>query len=278
MRLELLDSLSLPGDPKKPNEDSLAHTEGMAVVIDGATGLSSPLMPGPSDAQWIATFAARRIRAHSENGGDPADWLLEAARNTENSFTALRIREPKERYELPLASLMMAAVLDGEVHFSWFGDCAALLRTGAGVRSIGDTQQVRAAETVRARKLSETPAAAGVREEFLPQLRASRNRINTEGGEWLFAPDASCARHARHAVHPAREGDRLLLATDGFFALAANYGRYAPDALLAAAGKTGLKALAAELRAIEAGDPDGRAYPRFKRSDDATALLLALAP
>lgn len=278
MRFEVLDSLSIPGDPKKPNEDSFAHTQGMATVIDGATGLGTSLMPGPSDAHWIATFAARRIRAHSEEDGGPADWLLAAARNTENSFTALRTRVPKEQYEIPFASLMLAAVEKGELHFAWFGDCAALLRTDSGVKMIGNTLESRAAETIRARKLSETPAAAGVREEYLPALRASRNRVNTDGGDWLFAPDASCAAHARQALHPAQGGARLLLATDGFLALAADYGRYTPGTLMAAAESKGLKALGKELRAIETDDPEGRAFPRFKRSDDATALLLALVP
>jgi hypothetical protein len=32
--------------------------------------------------------------------------------------------------------------------------------------------------------------------------------------------------------------------------------------------------LGQELRAVEAADPDGRKFARFKKSDDATALLL----
>ena len=37
-----------------------------------------------------------------------------------------------------------------------------------------------------------------------------------------------------------------------------------------------VRLLGEELRAVEASDPEGLRYPRFKRSDDATALLLAL--
>jgi len=46
--------------------------------------------------------------------------------------------------------------------------------------------------------------------------------------------------------------------------------------LVAAARDKGLKALAEELREIEEGDPEGRQFPRFKKSDDATAILLKL--
>jgi hypothetical protein len=47
--------------------------------------------------------------------------------------------------------------------------------------------------------------------------------------------------------------------------------------LFAAAEGRGLAALAGELRSIEAADPEGVRFPRFKRSDDATALLLRVA-
>src|SRR5258706_5014079 len=120
------------------------------------------------------------------------------------------------------------------------------------------------------------PAADGVRGEFLPALRASRNSVNTPGGDWLFAPDIACADHAKQARVAALANSPILLASDGFLALASDYGRYTPEALLAAAEKRGLAVLGEELRAVEAAEPDGIRYPRFKRSDDATALLLAL--
>src|SRR5689334_24859231 len=72
MTFELLDSLSLPGDAAKPNEDAFGHDAVAAVVLDGATPLGDPLMPGPSDAAWIAQFGARRLLAHLKDGDAPA--------------------------------------------------------------------------------------------------------------------------------------------------------------------------------------------------------------
>jgi hypothetical protein len=68
----------------------------------------------------------------------------------------------------------------------------------------------------------------------------------------------------------------ILLASDGFFALVSDYGRYSVEGLLSATERGGLAALGKELRAIEAADPKGLSFPRFKRSDDATAVLVAL--
>jgi hypothetical protein len=66
------------------------------------------------------------------------------------------------------------------------------------------------------------------------------------------------------------------LASDGFLALVSDYGAYSADSLMAAALDKGLAALGDELRAIEAADPDGARFARFKKSDDATAILLRL--
>ena len=53
--------------------------------------------------------------------------------------------------------------------------------------------------------------------------------------------------------------------------------RYTPEELFAAAVTRGLESLGQELRAVEASDPEGVKFPRFKKSDDATALLLRVS-
>ena len=76
---------------------------------------------------------------------------------------------------------------------------------------------------------------------------------------------------------PAPEGALVLLASDGFLALVSDYKAYDVEGLMEAACDTGLQALGEELRAIEHNDPRGTQFPRFKPSDDATALLLKVS-
>jgi serine/threonine protein phosphatase PrpC len=283
MQLTCIDSLTLPGDPAKPNEDSFAVASVAACVFDGATGLGERLMPGKSDAQWIAQFGARRFRAHAEAGeGDIRDWLRAAAAETEKSYKALRKREAVENYEIAYASAVMVAPEGDFLHVLWFGDCAALLQDQGGrLVLLGDTMDKREGERKRVVHLTEPdgpgPAAAGVRDQFLPALRAARNHVNT-GDEWLFAPDIRCADHVKQARVKIAAGMNVLLASDGFLALSSDYDRYTPEGLFAAAQAHGLAGLGEELRAIESADPDGLKFPRFKRSDDATAILLAIQP
>ena len=278
--MKLLQSLSLPGDPAKSNEDALGHSEQAAVVIDGATPLGDGLMPGSSDAAWIAQFGARRLMAHLRDGNSARKALRAALADAQKSFGALRRHEPEEMWQTPCASMMLAVANEKGLELLWYGDCAALLKQGdAPVTVIGETFDKRAAEAARAQAVARekklSPASGLSRPEFIGTVRASRNRINS-GSNWLFSPDVRAAAHVTRRIVKAAPGSVLLLATDGFLALASDYGAYGADSLMAAAQDKGLAVLGEELRAIEAGDSGGDKFPRFKKSDDATALLLRL--
>jgi hypothetical protein len=318
MTFQVLDQLSLPGDPAKANEDYLAQGARAALVIDGATPLGDSLMPGPSDAAWIAQFGCRRLMAHLDAGSGARKALREALADTQKSFVALSRHPPEEMWQMPCASMMLAfcapfalrsagaatgvgsldrepppaasaltraqgrlAGESSEIEFLWFGDCAALVKQDdAAVMVVGETFDKRAAEAERARAVAKeknlSPASGLSRPEFIGTLRAARNRINS-GTYWLFSPDARAASHVSRRVIKAAPGAVMLLATDGFAALASDYGVYSPDSLMDAALSRGLAALGVELRAIEADDAGGDKFPRFKKSDDATALLLRMS-
>jgi hypothetical protein len=279
--LDVLDSISIPGNPEKPNDDALAHIDGAAVVMDGATGLGDQLMPGRSDAAWLAAFGARRLMAYMREGATPNEAVTAALFDAQTSFEALRKRPPADTWETPFASMMFVAEDAQGIEALWFGDCAALVkRPDAPVEIVGDALDKRQAEARRVARLSEkhglSPAAGINRPEYLDALRKARNFVNT-GEHWAFGPDVRAADHVASRKIDAPKGTVLLLCSDGFLALASDYNAYDADALVAAAQSKGLEALCEELRSIERGDAEGRKFPRFKTSDDATALLLRVA-
>jgi hypothetical protein len=280
MPFEILESLSLPGDPEKPNEDAFTAAPEALVVFDGSTPLNDPLMPGKSDAAWIAAFGARRLMAHIQAGATPRGAMRHAIADAERSFTGLRHRAPSTRYEMPCASMIAAVATDGGFDTLWYGDCVGLLRRpGESCEIVGAALDKRAGESATARAFQEktglAPVEALKRPEHLAPFREGRAKFNTPGGAWLFSPVAAASEHASHARIAAPPGSELLLCTDGFLALVF-YGRYSPDDLIAAAIHQGLKSLGEELRALENADPEGMSLPRFKPSDDATAVLAKL--
>jgi hypothetical protein len=146
------------------------------------------------------------------------------------------------------------------------------------VQVIGDALKKRRSETALVAKLAEeagiAPTSGSSDPRFLPAARQSRNRQNTAEGSWAFSPDPACAAHVKALTFDAPEGTDILLCSDGFLALATDYGRYDIDGLMAAALGRGLRPLLEEIRSVEDADPQGRLFPRFKKSDDATALQL----
>jgi nucleotide-binding universal stress UspA family protein len=279
IRFELLDSISVPGDPDKPNDDAFGVLDNAAVLLDGATSLCEPLMPGRSDAAWLAQFGARRLLAHVKDADAPREAVRHAMEDAEKSFTALRRRPVTDVYEMPLASMMLIVASEDGFEALWFGDCAALVkRPGEPVTILGDTLAKRELEAARVARLAAkhglSPAAGHNRPEYLSALRRARNYANTEKGGWVFGPDPRAADHVATRITAAPEDTLVLLATDGFLALISDYRRYDAKALVAAALSGGLTMLGAELREIESADAAGTRYPRFKTSDDATALLL----
>ena len=62
--------------------------------------------------------------------------------------------------------------------------------------------------------------------------------------------------------------------TDGYATLIDDYAQFDPAGLFAAVRTQGLAQVAIQLRALEAEDAACTRFPRFKASDDATALWL----
>ncbi|HXC54818.1 MAG TPA: protein phosphatase 2C domain-containing protein [Rhizomicrobium sp.] len=282
MPFEILDTLSLPGDPLKPNDDAFGHAQNAAVVIDGATSLGDPLMPGDSDAAWLAHFGARRLMAHVWDGDAPQDALRHTLADAKKSYEALRRRPPQAQWEMPHASMAFAFEAPDGLDFLWFGDCAGVLkRPGAAVEVLGEAIAAKTREAARVAKLAKESGlspvgAGGNRPEFLPALRQARNLLNSAARYWVFSPEPRAADFVGSRRVAAPRGALLLLASDGFLALVTDYGRYSEDTLMDKALAKGLGLLADELREIEDADPQGHKHPRFKKSDDATAVLLKL--
>jgi hypothetical protein len=111
----------------------------------------------------------------------------------------------------------------------------------------------------------------------LEALRGIRAAQNDNPDAAVFTLDRRCADAARFWTLKLARPAHVLIATDGFAALCDRYGAYDPGAFVAAALARGLAELGRELRAIEAADAAGEKHPRWKKSDDATALLLRLA-
>lgn len=287
LTLSIIDSLSLPGSDNRPNEDQMGWTAQCAFVIDGATGLGPDFVVGrhDSDAAWLASFA----KVHFEEMIAPGRSMVDIVRST--NALARRIvtfaanGRDMPAWNLPVAGFQMVRIEERRIRTYGLGDCLLILTDGEDVTVTHTAMPGNDAhEREAARRVIEQCGGLGNLPRLIddPHLlarqRAGRAQYNTASSPvWTLgaAPDA-----ADHLVS-APLSDRLpvtgLLCTDGFAALATNYGLYEPGELVEAAKRDTLPVLGARLRNVEKReDPDGLLYPRMKRSDDATAVLFEI--
>lgn len=287
MTIEVLDTIHDPGKIGGANDDNLGHSGDYAWVFDGATGLVEEQLTGTaSDAAWLSQAGTDALQARAPSHRGPLAALVdEVIDDVTQRFEAEGHRQPQERYERPTASLILVRQVGGVLECLNFGDCKILLRDGTGMfRTFGSSEESEAYENHLATRFSEQRKEQGEtgepnqhRSSILERLRKVRNRHNVSGGYWVFALDAGAAEHARTATFDFEAPAVALLMTDGFEALAGDYGRYTEEELLDAALEKGLTALKDELRHIERElDPEAHQFPRFKQSDDATAILIKI--
>lgn len=272
MRFDLLQSLSIAGDPDTPNDDRIGCTGRLAWVIDGATDLGPPGLVGTQGgAAWIADTAGTAF-AHAADESIDAICASVFAQ-VERRYAAAQQRDALGRWELPSAAFLAARAGPHGIELGWAADCTALIRRGDDVARIG-ARVDRNAEAASAACFAGHGLGDKQRPEAITDaLRQSRNRLprHVLGVEPLAPEDLGLA------VVPAAAGDDVLLMSDGFAALVDSYAALDDEALMASLGTRGLVELAFELRAIEAGDAACTRFPRFKRSDDASALWLRVA-
>ncbi len=286
-KIKILDALSKPGRDGSINDDCFGSNDHCVFVIDGATGLADqPVMQdNQSDAAWFARFAAEHFRlqvgAESELRSVIAD-LSHQARGRFWSAAGGHV----ERYAWPSASFAMLRIHEQDLEVCGLGDCSVYFQpegqeveTWSPLPLFSDYESRLAANHMAESSGFNRSGSLLDDQKTLQDLRTIRALQNTiQSGVWTLGLVPEAADHvARHAV-PFQKSVRALICSDGFSALVDTYQMYEPETLLTAAGDVGLEALYSELRTIEREtDPNGQKFPRYKQSDDATAVLVEIS-
>jgi hypothetical protein len=113
--------------------------------------------------------------------------------------------------------------------------------------------------------------------QTLEALRRHRETQNTPGGIWTLGLVPEAADHLVSEDLPIEGKAHAIVCSDGFADLVVLYQAYDAASLVRTALDKGLAPMIEELRRFERKtDPEGLRYPRFKQSDDTTAILVEL--
>ena len=270
MRLDVVSTVNDPGVPGKTGDDRAGFdaAAGTAWVLDGATDVTD-LRPFPaceSGAAWIAEALSDRLMQGPQSGETPEAYFASVLADVRQRAEA-ESRIPLDRLPgeaLPIASGMWMWLQGDEAVFVYMGDCMALVRSGAGVRLIGQAEKAEDETAAARRMLALTP------EERMGWLRQSRRLSNELGTAFGLGPD--CAQNLKLAHATLQPGDEICLMSDGLYRLISPYATHTLESLMADLSEKGLLALIRALRDFESA-PDGD-IPRIKRRDDASAVYL----
>jgi serine/threonine protein phosphatase PrpC len=255
-----------------------------AWVIDGATGLADrELVPGAaSDAAWLAERLQRYLAACDPAGIAAPRYFAGILTAIAAEYRAL-VGDPEgvPSYARPSAAAMWLQITDRRLIAAWQGDCRAVITTGGDITVLNPGEDAPwedgINEVVRQRVAVSGDAGSALQDVLAEPLRARRSRLNQPGGYWMLGIDPRAAAHLYWREITLDGPTEVLLASDGLWRLVDHFRRYEGAGLLTAASAKGLAALGAELRALEAADPDCRRVPRVKPYDDAAGLLLEIS-
>lgn len=273
MHFEALQSISINGTLTKANDDRCGSTAQMAWVIDGATDLAPPgLLGKQGGAAWLASTAS--LAFGTAQAGTIHETCQTAFGLIEDQFERQKLREVVAAWEVPKAAFGVAQLTDKGLSVAWAADSPILLMSGGDVLwCTGEPDTSEEAEDARA--LGE---GIGAVRDLSGAVLEDRRAHRAQDGHAALSPNAQAsAEITRYAHHEIAVGDELLLMSDGFASLVTDYQRYTAQELAAAVRSDGLAPLLQEIRTIEQEDAECLRYPRFKVSDDTTALWLKIA-
>ncbi|MFG2135989.1 hypothetical protein [Streptomyces sp. NPDC048650] len=280
MRIELATE---PGDPQRPNEDHAsvalpaAGQGGALVLLDGVT----PPEEDYGCVHPVAWFTARLGGAMLELSVSHRDMTLAEALAAAISRTADAHRGTCDlsHARTPQATVVAARWSGATVEHLVLSDSVLLLEHPDGsVHPVLDARLDELPPVVRAQRdaVRSLPrgsverAAAG--REYGRAVEALRN---AEGGFFTAAADPAVAARAVTGSTPRPEVRSLTALSDGAgrWVEVFREGSWAQCAALVSG--QGPQALIDRVRAAEAADPQGAAYPRGKARDDASVIFVA---
>jgi hypothetical protein len=272
-----VDTVHAAGGPV--NEDLVHVGDSIAWVLDGATGLGTERFPEPegsSAARFVRLVDEELTRRAEETAS--LSSLVEAALKAVSERLPPGLRAPNDRAQIPTAAIAIARLAGSRLDLFLLGDCRIVAHHPQGLLiDLLDWRHRSRDEEVLDRMRDLLAAGAGFaasRAAVQDRLLTLRRSANRPGGYWILG-DVPEAAHQGISLSLENPPDdlRLLLMTDGFFALL-DYGLFPSTRhLVEFVEENGLDRALALLRAEEDADPECRLHPRFKRRDDATAAF-----
>ncbi|WP_406305030.1 protein phosphatase 2C domain-containing protein [Streptomyces sp. NBC_00885] len=257
--------------PGHENEDFVIASPDVAVVLDGAgipDGLSTGCVHGvPWFVRQLGTDLHRRA---TEQRTSLTECLADSIHHVSQLHASTcDLNDPMT----PTATVAMARIRSESLEWLALSDSTIVISAWHGLQTVADH---RVSDVTARQRLNMAASLEGLTatDRRRKLVYAQRDVMNQADGYWVAAHDPKAAEEALTGSAPLSDIKTVALLTDGAARPVDDFHEMTwPEAIqhLEAAGPQGLIDRA---RAMENADPDAQRWPRGKRHDDATAVLL----
>lgn len=271
--------ISEPGS--EINEDIVYANSKYGWIMDGATGLrKANYTSDKTDARWFVTAWSEYLKGALEHSHDSLKHIVT---NGIDSVKEMYLNEVKSdeigKLDLPSASAGIYRIRESIFEYLLIGDiCMAIEDIEGNIEVIKDTR-LEALDNIAVDELSRLMTSEGLnfneaREGIQNLLLKNRLLKNTDNGYWTLEFEKNAVDYCIYDKLPLQTISRVLFMTDGFFAIHSSYNYLSIKDLISFIDKEGLEEAYRILRDIEDEDKECYKYPRFKKSDDASAIYI----
>ncbi|WP_432021262.1 hypothetical protein [Streptomyces sp. 1222.5] len=257
-----------PGGPT-PNEDWVAGTSSLAVVLDGLStaGLDTGCRHG---VPWyVAHLGGELVAALA----DPSVTLAASLADALARVAALHPECDLGNPGTPSATVAILRQRDRILDYLVLADSPIVLEGQRGFTVITDLRVDEVLPELRAEVEQYETHTREHKEALQRFVTAQRQTRNTPTGYWVAASDQEAADHAIVGSTPLEDIRAAAVLSDGASRLVTEYRMATWPEVFATLRAGGPHELIDVVRKVEATDPTGRRWPRYKSGDDASVAF-----
>lgn len=252
-----------------PNEDWVAGTPTLAVVLDGLStaGLDTGCRHG---VPWYVTHLGSQLVGAL---ADPETSLTAGLASALEQVAALHPECDLGNPGTPSATVAILRERPGFLDHLVLADSPIVLEGAGGCTVHTDLRVDGVLPELRAEVEQYETHTAEHREALRRLVTEQRQTRNTPTGYWVAASDAEAAAHAVVGSTPTEDVQAAVVLSDGASRLVTEYGMATWSEVFTTLRTDGPQELIATVRKVEATDPTGRRWPRYKSGDDAAVAF-----
>jgi hypothetical protein len=268
--VKVIDAATLKGDGRA-NQDRYLVENYYAAVFDGASAFWPP-RSADRDGGWYAEELASAVNGQMDRSSDLQQILRDALERLKRDH-ALLPGSPSSTVAIVRwdHSNLDCLVLGDSPIAVMFANGDVEVVADRRLSTIGTEQR-----TAYRNRLKAGEGFGSTHRELLRSLQIEQaNLRNRSRGYWIAADDPSAASQSLTVRYPRMAIDAVLLMTDGASAIVDCFGLATWASLPNRVKRDGCAKLLSQVSHAESADPDARHWPRSKKHDDKTILLVA---